>query len=102
MHKCCHPDPDYLCPQQDEPSFECPALILEEASDFIYCCSCYDRMDEEIRVQEKMVALEKRMMRMEQDKRNWVPKGKVKLGKMDRRSAHLSRKCREKRNGRKR
>lgn len=99
MHRCCHPDRDYPCSQRDEPSIECPALILEQTSDFLYCCGCYERMHGEIKAREKRGALvyreEERMMRIERDKRNWIPKGKVGIGKMDRRSAHLGKKCRE-------
>lgn len=85
---------------------ECPDLIVEETSDLMYCCNCYERMYWEIKAREKREALvyreEERMMRIERDRRNWIPKGKVGMGKMDRRCAHLSRKCREKRDARKR
>ena len=72
----------------------------------MYCCSCYERMYLEIKAQEKRGALiyreEERMMRIERDRRNWIPKGKGKMGKMDRKGAYSGRNCRERRDGRKR
>ncbi len=45
---------------------------------------------------------EKRMMRIERDKRNWIPKGKGKLEKKGGNNANWSRNCRERKDGRKR
>lgn len=106
MHKCCHPDPYYICPDQGEPSMECRSIIIEETSDLFYCCNCYNRMYWEAKAREKRGELiyreEARMMRIERDKRNSISRKQGQVGKKGRDNANWRGNCRERKDGRKR